>query len=195
MLDVAYAKQDRGLIDFSYVYPLGLGLGPVAVGWITQACKICLTELGANVDAAKSTGWTALHWAAQNNSQPIVDALLSAGAAVDRRADFDEHGGCTPLHLAAQLGHVDVARRLIEAGADVDAVKSHGIVHRISTVHLAASAGHPDTVRLLLDHANDPLAARPRQGPIGCLTTPRIHWLIDHDKDPLAARPCQGSLG
>lgn len=75
-----------------------------------------LLELGADVNVAEAThkGWTALHFAAQNNDLEAVELLLKHDAKVDI-ADKD---GCTALHWTAINDGHETAQLLLSAGAD-----------------------------------------------------------------------------
>lgn len=63
-----------------------------------------------------SGGFTPLLFSARENCFACVQALLGAGADIDKR----DPDGTTPLNLAIQNGNFDLARYLIEQGADVD---------------------------------------------------------------------------
>jgi ankyrin repeat protein len=90
-----------------------------------RALKIAenLIKLGADVNAATETGWTALHAAAFLGSDKLVRFLVEKGAAIDAV------NGCgrTPISLALAdktdgmldrtLPRVDTAELLIELGA------------------------------------------------------------------------------
>jgi ankyrin repeat protein len=75
-----------------------------------------LVERGADVNAADSQGWTALHFAAQDHDIPIVRTLLAAGAD----ADPVEVTGTTPLWQNVMRSRRDpsVIRDLVQRGAD-----------------------------------------------------------------------------
>src|SRR5262245_59502874 len=76
-----------------------------------------LLQKGADVNAARGDGMTALHWAAQLGDAGMTDMLLLAGAnpkAVTRIGSY------TPLHIASRGGHATVAEKLIKAGANVN---------------------------------------------------------------------------
>jgi len=106
-----------------------------------------LVALGADVNAAKSTGWTALHWAARNGSVVMAEALLRAGAHVDPEV-VSSGERVTPLDMAAENGHIDLVKLLIDAGANYDRTAS-GDQLRLTALHRAAMRGHVDIVRLL----------------------------------------------
>ncbi len=96
-------------------------------GWcaIHTACECgnssivrLLIERGADVNAQTDDGLycTALDMAAGNGSAGVVELLLSAGARLDIRDDY-EH---TPIHTAAIYGRPKALEALICAGADVN---------------------------------------------------------------------------
>lgn len=101
-------------------------------------------------------GYTALHWAVENDDRDAVQLLLQAGADVNRVATFDAHAGVTPLHLAAQDGHADVAADLLRHGATRDPRKSTRNRENITPLHQAVYNSHQATVAVLLAAGCDP---------------------------------------
>lgn len=101
-------------------------------------------------------GYTALHWAVENDDRDAVQLLLEAGADVNRVASFDAHAGVTPLHLAAQDGRTDVANDLLRHGATRDPRKSTRNRDNITPLHQAVYNSHPATVDALLAAGCDP---------------------------------------
>ena len=65
---------------------------------------------------------TALHRAAALGNDPIMAALLDAGATVDVR----NFGGETPLHLATRFCHSTTLEALVRRGANLGALNSRG---------------------------------------------------------------------
>jgi ankyrin repeat protein len=65
---------------------------------------------------------TPLYIASGKGHLPVVQALLQAGAAVDKAAD----DGRTPLLVASQNGHLPVVQALLQAGAAVDKAADDG---------------------------------------------------------------------
>lgn len=101
---------------------------------------------GADVDAARGDGLTALHQAAERGHADIVDLLLAAGATVEPHTRI---GRYTPLHLASRGGHARIVARLLEAGSDPNAVTTNS---GVTPLHLAAQAiGGEAAVAALLD--------------------------------------------
>lgn len=105
-----------------------------------------LLQKGADANAARGDGMTALHWAAERGDAQMVEMLVYAGAnakAVTRIGQY------TPLHVATRGGHLAVVERLIKAGSDVNARTTNS---GVTSLQLAASSGNADLVALLLDH-------------------------------------------
>lgn len=90
-------------------------------------------------------GVSALHAAAANGHENIIELLLAAGANVNDSS----HG--TALQAAAAAGHLPVVEKLLAADADVniDTVSCGGR----TALQAAAEAGHIDIVQLLLRHS------------------------------------------
>ena len=90
---------------------------------------------GADVNLADKQGWSALHFAAQNQSLEAIELLLAGGAPVDA---IDSHGN-TPLFRAtfSSKGRGEVIKRLLSAGADKNKQNKHGS----SPVQLARTIG------------------------------------------------------
>ena len=72
-----------------------------------------LVELGAQVDAVSSNGWTALMFASQNGHESTVRALVERGAQVDAVNSDGE----TALMLADENGHESTVHALEELSA------------------------------------------------------------------------------
>ncbi len=106
-----------------------------------------LLDEGADVNAPRADGVTALLWAAHWDEVEIVEVLLRAGADPDAA---DDHG-VTPLMRASENAGVDVARALLGAGANPDAAQDSGL----TALMLAAGTGGRDVVRALLAHGAD----------------------------------------
>jgi uncharacterized protein len=77
-----------------------------------------LVRDGADIDAPAIGAWhqeTALHWAASNDDVELIDALLDAGADIERPGSSIDGG--PPLQSATGYGQMRAARRLVERGA------------------------------------------------------------------------------
>ena len=82
-----------------------------------ETARVLLMELGANLDEKDDTDSTALHYAAQQGEEALVEMLLAKGATVDVVNQF---GGETALHRASIAGHHKVCQTLIAYGANVE---------------------------------------------------------------------------
>src|ERR1017187_9969496 len=77
----------------------------------------------ADVNAAKSDGWTPLDEAAWNGLKDIAELLLKGGADVNARYK----DGDTPLHLAVKAGQPEVAELLLANKADPNERDNFGL--------------------------------------------------------------------
>ncbi|XP_019642608.1 PREDICTED: uncharacterized protein LOC109483910 [Branchiostoma belcheri] len=128
---------------------------------------------GVNVNAANNGAWTALHKASENGHTGTVQALLTAGAAIDARSN--SLWKWTALHSASEHGHTGTVQALLTAGATVDAPDSG----RRTALDHASKHGHTGTVQALLtagatvDTRNNenetPLHAAARRGHPECV--------------------------
>ena len=144
-----------------------------------------LLEDGADPNAARGDGLTALHLAAQAGNLEISELLLGAGADV---AATSRLGGYTPLHLAAEGGRASVVRALIDAGADPAAVTT---ASGSTPLHLAAKALNGESaVRVLLEHGApvNALEASAGQTPLMFAASygraASVRELLSHGADP-----------
>ena len=102
---------------------------------------------GADPNATRGDGLTALHLAAEAGNLEIARLLIGAGAQV---AAATRIGGYMPIHLASGAAQASVVGALLEAGADPNAVTTGS---RVTPLHLAAKAFDGEsTVRVLLEH-------------------------------------------
>ena len=123
-----------------------LRLVDAAAGQHWQQVRTLLDE-GADVNAPRADGVTALLWAAHWDDVATVQALLDAGA--DPNA-ADDHG-VTPLMRASENASVDVAQALLAAGANPNAAQTSGL----TALMIAAGTGNRGVVRALLARGAD----------------------------------------
>ncbi|MDE0074998.1 MAG: ankyrin repeat domain-containing protein [Gammaproteobacteria bacterium] len=103
-----------------------------------------LLASGADVNAARGDGMTALHWAAETGNAEITEILVSAGAILEVTTRL---GAYTPLHVAGRKGAAGVIRVLLDAGADPRTVAATGS----TPLHLVAGAGSALGAQHLVD--------------------------------------------
>mmetsp|Transcript_35640 Transcript_35640/g.107222 ORF Transcript_35640/g.107222 Transcript_35640/m.107222 type:complete len:319 (-) Transcript_35640:347-1303(-) len=102
---------------------------------------------GVDVDVRDSAGRTALMVGASHGVEPVVAALVDAGAAVDAVAP----DGSTATFAASSRGHADALQALIQGGGDVDKPRRDGA----TPAYAAAYWGHAEALGLLLDAGCD----------------------------------------
>jgi ankyrin repeat protein len=103
-----------------------------------------LIDCGADVNVAdKDQKWTALHFAARDQKEPIVRVLLEAGAKVDPVDVF----GNTPLWRAVSIASPDpnIVKDLLEHGADPYRKSNYGV----APIDIARERGLVEMVALL----------------------------------------------
>ncbi len=103
---------------------------------------------GADVNAPRGDGMTALHWAAMNDDAELISVLMYAGAVVEPTTRL---GGYTPLHLASRDGRAEAVAALLAAGSRPETLTATGV----SAIHLAAQSGSTDALRALLERGAD----------------------------------------
>jgi ankyrin repeat protein len=108
-----------------------------------------LVREGADVNAARGDGMSALHWAAERGNADIAGVLIYAGANVSAVTRIGQY---TPLHVAARAGSAAVVDQLIKGGAVVDA---RAVPSGATPLHLAATSGAAAVITRLLDAGAD----------------------------------------
>jgi ankyrin repeat protein len=114
---------------------------------------------GANIRLRRKWEGTPLHDAARRGLIHVAELLISHGADVNSKEDYE---GRTPLHLAAGNNQLRMVDYLLSRGADIDTVsvdpfEGAGLDIRIgldigkTPLHLAAREGHAAVVRKLID--------------------------------------------
>ena len=107
-----------------------------------------LLDCGADYTLGDKNGFRALHYAAQNDSQQTVCAMLDK----DGVKDIPDNDQCTALMWASVKGCDNVlATLLLKKCSDVNAVD----VHMQTALHMSTQAGHLNCVKLLLENGAD----------------------------------------
>lgn len=100
---------------------------------------------GAQINKRDDGGWTPLFVAALNGRQPVVQALLQAGADPAASPTDGNYAGWTPFHAAASIGRASLAELLLVSGDYVNQARGDGFM----PLFAAARDGHTDVVHLL----------------------------------------------
>lgn len=119
--------------------PLSAAVAPSAAGaspkqltpadWLAAAqygdTALALRAVASRVpsDTTDASGWTPLMYASLSGSADVVDALISAGADVNKPSS----DGYLPIHAAAFGGSQAVAKKLVDAGAHAAVTTDSGI--------------------------------------------------------------------
>ncbi|WP_265024934.1 ankyrin repeat domain-containing protein [Wolbachia endosymbiont (group B) of Protocalliphora azurea] len=107
---------------------------------------------GDNVNTKDDDNRVLLHYAAESNSDPAVEYLISKNATINAKS-----GSCwTPLHYAAKNNNSEVSRLLIQSGAEVNSKSDLGF----TPLHIAAREGNTGVVRFLIDNKDVDIYAK-----------------------------------
>ncbi|CAO3668469.1 unnamed protein product [Umbelopsis ramanniana] len=135
-----------------------------------------LIEIGANIDAADFNSMTALHWAAKNDNEEVLEWLLQRHIKTEAttkggdtalhltaqhnksksvtillkygaRADARNQDDKTPTQMAILNGHIDIAYQLIVESGTLQISENN----YLSLAYLAVDAGKADLVHKALD--------------------------------------------
>ena len=137
----------------SSYYPKRLHGLTLAAEFGMKATLASLLEDGADVNAVDGKLWTALHAAAKNGDEAIINILLERKAHIHTTGqdwNIRDWGEYTPLQLAAKGGYVAAFRLLLKVAVDsgIDAMKGD------SALKVAAAAGRRAIVEILLPFAS-----------------------------------------
>jgi len=137
-LDVAQTQSAIAALRGPTLYPDRALKQAILVGAV-----LCVRRLLAAcpdlLAASDAGGRSLLHWAVSARNPAMVEALIAAGAPIDKT----DRSGNTPLHEAARQGNIHLTLVLLSAGAAPCLADNQGI----TPLHLAA--GHGDAVGTL----------------------------------------------
>uniref|UniRef100_A0A7S1LGW3 Uncharacterized protein n=1 Tax=Alexandrium catenella TaxID=2925 RepID=A0A7S1LGW3_ALECA len=140
-------------------------------------------EADAVAHKRDNSGWTPLHWAAQDGYERLASRLIDLEVGVNTADDC----GATPLMVASFNGHRAIVEALLEERT-VDFLKTNNFLS--SAVHYAAQSGHAGVIQLLgakraeidgMDrHCDTPLSWAARNGHLDA-----VKKLLELGADPL----------
>ena len=158
----AIAADDRGLavllLDQGADPNTGDGQGRIPMDLAIPHRRHIVPPLlahGADPDAVRAGGCTALMRATRHNQTDTMRVLIAAGARVDIRNEE----GWSALTYAVRFAHLAAARLLLDQGADTEVRAAHDVTLLMS----AAIVGNLEIMRLLLDRGAR-LEARNKDG-------------------------------
>jgi ankyrin len=99
-------------------------------------------DRGLEVDQKTDLGWTAFHFAADENEMGVAFRLLEFGADMQAMTN----NGLSPLHLAARSGSEDMGSLLLDMGVNIEALEAE----LLTPLHYAALNGKPKMLAILL---------------------------------------------
>ena len=145
-----------------------LSLGALAVAGVStsvldavaskdKSALRALLKNGADVNAAKGDGLTAIHQVAIDGGTELAQLLIYAGANLKATTRL---GGYTPLLLAAKNGDAAMIETLLKGGADPNQATTNGT----SPLMFAAASGNVAAVKTLLDKGADIAAKEKAMG-------------------------------
>jgi ankyrin repeat protein len=139
--------------------------------WIMQM----LLRRGANPNSIVSPKETALLAAINQNSLPLVQMLIAAGA--DANPSIVLGVKRSPLQLAAEKGHIHIAKLLLAHGANVNAPPF--VRYGATALQFAAIGGFVGLANLLLESRADVNAPPAKIGGRTALEAAAEHGRID----------------
>jgi ankyrin repeat protein len=196
--------------DFNDAFTRGEVL---AKGGSLQSKKESLDEFTALLDEypevatkpqTEKSGWTLLHWVAEQNCPEAAAILLQHGADPLARFKSLDH---TPLHTAAQYNSTEVIEVLLDAGVEIDILgggpdewelkfRPDAIRPLVSPLDVAASTGAADSVKLLLERGAK-ICANPAKSHSTALHNAMLgrHMRVGQIRKTPAGAPREASFG
>jgi ankyrin repeat protein len=117
---------------------------------------IWLLECGADINAGRNEGCTALGQAAWHGLYETVAFLLENGADVNIQSNCASgYRDWTPLIWAVKGGHIEVVRLLLENGADVNLAGIFCTIGGHTALMEAVENSHTELVKILIEYGAD----------------------------------------
>lgn len=101
----------------------------------------------SNVNYTSKYGNTALTYASQNGSVPIVKGLISKGVNINHTKQYET----SPLILATEKNHIGVVKELIKEGCNIN----HKKTYNYTAFMFACKFGFIEILRILIDSGAD----------------------------------------
>ena len=108
-------------------------------------------DAGVDVNAKNKAEMTPLHYASMMGHKEVAGLLITNGADVNAKSQFQNFGE-TPLHHAAWGSHKEIVELLITKGADVNAIIQSGSFKGMTPLDRAKRQKQPELADLLRKH-------------------------------------------
>ncbi len=108
-------------------------------------------DSGVDVNAKNNAEMTPLHYASMMGHKEVSGLLITNGADVNAKSQFQNFGE-TPLHHAAWGSHKEIVVLLITKGADVNEIIQSGSFKGMTPLDRAERQKKPELADLLRKH-------------------------------------------
>jgi len=150
-----------------------------------QEAVVKALQDGADVNSSVYNRWTALHMAAHEGYDNLIDVLVNAKANIEARNIY----GWTPLAVAAYEGKLSTVEKLLERHADIQTRNVMGN----TPLHLAVSTNNQAMTELLLRHnakinQKNESGSTPLDFAVNQHDAKLARLLLEHNADPNSAK-------
>jgi hypothetical protein len=113
-------------------------------GFLSVLSKIYKNQKNkTNINYKDESGWSSLHYAADEGNLKIVEILIKMNVEVNCKTMNKK----TPLHMAAEKGYFDISRILIENGAIISTLDDE----KNNPIHISSLKGHYELLKYFLE--------------------------------------------